>query len=39
MNVQKKARAQAFSAAETEFESGYLDLWEKGRAASVPKKD
>jgi hypothetical protein len=39
MDVQKKARGQAWSPAEIEFESGYLDLWEKGRAASVPKKD
>jgi hypothetical protein len=39
MNVQKKARGQALSSAETEFENGYLELWEKGRAASAPKKD
>jgi len=39
VNVQKKARGQALSAAETEFESGYLELWDKGRAASAPKKD
>jgi len=39
MNVQKKARGQALSPAESEFENGYLDLWEKGRSASTPKKD
>jgi len=39
MDVQKKARGQSLSAAETEFEGGYLELWEKGRAASAPKKD
>jgi hypothetical protein len=39
MNVQKKARGQALSAAESEFEGGYLELWDKGRAASAPKKD
>jgi hypothetical protein len=39
MIVQKKARGQAWSAAETEFEKDYPRLWEKGRAASAPKKD
>jgi hypothetical protein len=39
VNVQKKARGQALSAAEIEFEAGYLELWDKGRAASAPKKD
>jgi len=39
MNVQKKARGQALSAAETEFEKDYIELWDIGRAASVPKKD
>ena len=39
MDVQKKSRGQALSPAELEFESGYGDLWEKGRAASAPKKD
>jgi len=39
VDVQKKARGQALSAAETEFENGYLELWEKGRVASAPKKD
>ena len=38
LNVQKKARGQAWSQAETEFEQDYEKLWEKGRAASVPKK-
>ena len=39
MNVQKKARGQALSAAETEFEKDYVELWDAGRAASAPKKD
>jgi hypothetical protein len=39
MDVQKKARGQALSPAETDFEGGYVELWEKGRAASAPKKD
>jgi hypothetical protein len=39
MDVQKKSRGQALSAAETEFEKGYQELWEKGREAFGPKKD
>ena len=39
MDTQKRARGQAWSAAEAEFEKDYEKLWEKGRAASVPKKD
>lgn len=39
MDNQKRARGQAWSAAEAEFEKDYEKLWEKGRAASVPKKD
>jgi hypothetical protein len=39
MNVQKKARGQALSAAETEFEKDYVELWDLGRTASTPKKD
>jgi hypothetical protein len=39
MDVQKKARGQSLSPLEVDFENGYADLWEKGRAASAPKKD
>lgn len=42
MNAQKKARGQAWSAAEGEFEKDYEKLWKKGQDASPkpePKKD
>jgi hypothetical protein len=34
LNIQKQARGQALTPLEREFESGYPDLWEKGRDAS-----
>ncbi|HLY08232.1 MAG TPA: hypothetical protein VKW04_02895 [Planctomycetota bacterium] len=34
MDVQKRARGQALSPAERDFEAGYPTLWEKGRAAA-----
>ena len=36
MNIQKKARGQAFTLAEAEFEQGYPGVWDRGRAASAP---
>ena len=36
MITQKRARGQALSAAERDFDQGYA-LWEKGRAAAAPK--
>ena len=42
MNIQKKARGQAWSAAESEFEKDYERLWKKGQDVSPkpePKKD
>lgn len=37
VDIQKVARGQALSPAESEFEAGYPVLWEKGRAASAPR--
>jgi hypothetical protein len=39
MNLQKKVRGQAWSAAEAEFEKDYERLWKKGQEASSPKPE
>ena len=39
MIFQKKARGQALSAAESEFDKDYAKLWKKGQEASAPKSE